>query len=98
MYHQNEVEQSKYNFECSDAAMHLHAFSAYEAECKKMCEERLLWPAYDYCLSAPTPSTCLMPALFPLLNARAILAVYVPLLPLWHIFTRNAELGYPIKK
>lgn len=45
-----EYEHSKYNFELSDAGMLLKAFDAYEAECKKLVEAGLAWPAYDYCL------------------------------------------------
>lgn len=50
IYHQNEVEQSKYNFELSDASMLLDLFNKYEAESLKLCEEGLPRPAYDYCL------------------------------------------------
>ena len=47
---QNEVEQSRYNFEESDAAMHSGVFDNCERECLKLCELGLAWPAYDYCL------------------------------------------------
>lgn len=67
IYHQNEVEQSKYNFEYSDAAMLLHAFNAYEAECRKLCDARLLWPAYDYCLKCSHT--------FNLLDARGAISI-----------------------
>ncbi|MFW5498716.1 MULTISPECIES: glycine--tRNA ligase subunit alpha [unclassified Maridesulfovibrio] len=50
IFHQNEVEQSKYNFELSDANMLLDLFDKYEAESKKLCEEGLPRPAYEYCL------------------------------------------------
>ncbi|WP_419779625.1 glycine--tRNA ligase subunit alpha [Maridesulfovibrio sp.] len=50
IFHQNEVEQSKYNFEHSDAAMLLDLFDKYEAESKKLCEKGLTRPAYEYCL------------------------------------------------
>lgn len=50
IYHQNEVEQSKYNFEESDTAMLLTHFNDYEQECKNLLARKLPWPAYDYCL------------------------------------------------
>lgn len=50
VYHQNEVEMSKYNFELSDADMLLDLFNKFEAECLRLCDEGLPWPAYDYCL------------------------------------------------
>ena len=50
VHHQGEVEHSKYNFEASDPAMLLMLFNAYEKECKRLCSEKLPWPAYDYCL------------------------------------------------
>ena len=50
VHHQGEVEHSKYNFELSDPDMLLNFFNACEAECKRLCEAGLPWPAYDYCL------------------------------------------------
>jgi len=50
VHHQGEVEHSKYNFELSDPDMLLGFFNACEAECKRLCEAGLPWPAYDYCL------------------------------------------------
>ena len=50
VFHQNEVEMSKYNFELSDADMLFDLFNKFEAECLKLCEEALPWPAYDCCL------------------------------------------------
>ncbi len=50
IYHQNEVEQSRYNFEESNADMHLQHFNDFEAECKHLIELKLPFPAYDYCL------------------------------------------------
>jgi len=50
VHHQGEVEHSKYNFELADASMLLHFFDACEAECRRLCELGLPWPAYDYCL------------------------------------------------
>ena len=50
IYHQNEVEQSRHNFEVSNAEMLLRQFNDFEGECKRMLELNLPWPAYDYCL------------------------------------------------
>ena len=62
VFHQNEVEMSKYNFELSDADMLFDLFNKFEAECLKLCEEGLPWPAYDCSASSvPTPSTCWTP-------------------------------------
>ena len=40
VYHQNEVEQSTYNFEQSDAAMLFRHFSDHEADAKRLIEAR----------------------------------------------------------
>ncbi len=50
VFHQNEVEMSKYNFELSNADMLFDLFNKFEAECLNLCEEKLPWPAYDCCL------------------------------------------------
>ncbi len=50
IYHQNEFEQSTYNFEKSDTAMHLRHFNDFEAECLRLIDEGLPLPAYDYCM------------------------------------------------
>jgi glycyl-tRNA synthetase alpha chain len=67
MYHQNEVEQSRYNFESSDAAMLFGFFQAYERECLRLIGEKLLWPAYDYCLKSSHA--------FNLLDARGAISI-----------------------
>ena len=50
VFHQNEVEMSKYNFELSNPEMLFNLFNQFEAECLNLCEEGLPWPAYDCCL------------------------------------------------
>ncbi|CCH47707.1 glycine--tRNA ligase subunit alpha [Pseudodesulfovibrio piezophilus] len=50
VFHQNEIEMSKYNFELSNADMLFDLFNKFEAECLNLCEEGLPWPAYDCCL------------------------------------------------
>ena len=48
VYHQNEVEQSKFNFEHSNQEMLLRHFDDYEKQAHDLCELGLLWPAYDF--------------------------------------------------
>ncbi|MDR2489353.1 MAG: glycine--tRNA ligase subunit alpha [Desulfovibrio sp.] len=52
IYHQNEVEQSYFNFEVSDADMLLGHFNDFERESLRLGERGLLWPAYDYVMKA----------------------------------------------
>lgn len=67
IYHQNEVEQSRYNFEASDAAMLLEAFTASEAECRRLLDKDLIRPAYEYCLKCSHT--------FNLLDARGAISI-----------------------
>ena len=67
IYHQNEVEQSKYNFEESNAEMLLGLFISYEKECQSLCDKGLPWPAYDYCLKCSHS--------FNLLDARGAISI-----------------------
>lgn len=50
MYHQNEVEQSSYNFNESDVSMLLKLFKDFDNECRQLIKKGFVWPAYDYCL------------------------------------------------
>ena len=52
IYHQNEVEQSRFNFELSDPDMLLRHFNDFERESLRLGEQGLLWPAYDYVMKA----------------------------------------------
>jgi len=67
VHHQNEVEQSTYNFELADAKMLLGFFDACEAESVRLCEAGLPWPAYDYCMKCSH--------LFNLLQARGAISI-----------------------
>mgnify|MGYP002626852727 CR=1 FL=1 len=67
IYHQNEVEQSRYNFEASNAEMLLDAFNAFEQESKHLQAQGLPWPAYDYCLKCSHT--------FNLLDARGAISI-----------------------
>ncbi len=67
VYHQNEVEQSAYNFEHSNAKMLLEHFSHYEAEAKRLTQAQLALPAYEMVLKAAHT--------FNLLDARGAISV-----------------------
>jgi glycyl-tRNA synthetase alpha chain len=67
VYHQNEVEQSKYNFEYADVDELFRQFDAHEKECQRMLEARLALPAYERMLK--TSHT------FNLLDARKAISV-----------------------
>src|SRR3970282_2718213 len=67
VYHQNEVEQSTYNFEHADVAEQFHRFDACEAEALKLIELGLPLPAYEQVCKA---SHC-----FNLLDARRAISV-----------------------
>jgi glycyl-tRNA synthetase alpha chain len=47
VYHQNEVEQSKYNFELADVEELFRRFDAHERECGRLLEAKLALPAYE---------------------------------------------------
>ena len=67
IYHQNEVEQSRHNFEASNPEMLLRHFSDFEGQCKALLEQGLPWPAYDYCLKCSHT--------FNLLDARGAISI-----------------------
>jgi glycyl-tRNA synthetase alpha chain len=67
VYHQNEVEQSAYNFEHSDVEFLLNAFSSYEKQAKYLMEQQLALPAYERVLKAAHT--------FNLLDARGAISV-----------------------
>ncbi|UCH52676.1 MAG: glycine--tRNA ligase subunit alpha [Pseudomonadota bacterium] len=47
VYHQNEVEQSRYNFEASNVQWLFEQFSGYEAEAKRLMAAQLPLPAFE---------------------------------------------------
>lgn len=67
VYHQNEVEQSIYNFEQSDTAFLLLAFGKYEQQANHLMENQLSLPAYEQVLKAAHS--------FNLLDARGAISV-----------------------
>lgn len=50
VYHQNEVQFSRYNFEEADTDMLFKLFEMYEKESKRLAGKGLALPAYDYTL------------------------------------------------
>jgi len=67
LYHQNEVEQSAYNFEHADVAGLFAQFDAAELGCGRLLEAKLPLPAYEQVLKASH--------VFNLLDARHALGV-----------------------
>jgi glycyl-tRNA synthetase alpha chain len=67
VFHQNEVEQSTYNFEHSDVEFLLHAFGAHEKQSQHLMAQHLALPAYEQLLKAGHT--------FNLLDARGAISV-----------------------
>ncbi len=69
VYHQNEVEQSRYNFEYSNTQFLFSLFTNYESEAKRLIaeEQELTLPAYEMILKAAHT--------FNLLDARGAISV-----------------------
>ena len=67
VYHQNEVEQSKYNFELSDAKWLLGQFNDFEREAKRLMEGGLALPGYEMVMKCSHT--------FNLLDARGAISV-----------------------
>jgi len=67
VYHQNEVEQSTYNFELSNTEMLFRHFSDYESEAKRLILGQLALPGYEMVLKAAHT--------FNLLDARGAISV-----------------------
>lgn len=67
IFHQNEVEQSTYNFELADCPALFHWFDACESQCQKLIEQELPLPAYEQVMKASHA--------FNLLDARHAISV-----------------------
>ncbi len=52
VFHQNEVEQSTYNFEHANVDFLFSLFGNYESEAKRLMEQNLALPAYEMVLKA----------------------------------------------
>ena len=67
VYHQNEVEQSAYNFEQSNAPKLFELFAFHESEARRLLEAKLPLPGYEMILKAAHT--------FNLLDARGAISV-----------------------
>ena len=67
VYHQNEVEQSRYNFELSNVTLLLDLFNNFEREAKRLIEGQCVLPAYEMVMKASHT--------FNLLDARGAISV-----------------------
>ena len=67
VFHQNEVEQSTYNFEEADTAFLFSNFDFYEKESQRLMEKNLPLPAYEMVMKASHA--------FNLLDARHAISV-----------------------
>jgi glycyl-tRNA synthetase alpha chain len=67
VYHRNEVEQSRYNFELADVPGLLHTFESSRAECERLCAAGVPLPAYDHVIRCSHT--------FNLLQARGAISV-----------------------
>jgi glycyl-tRNA synthetase alpha chain len=67
VYHQNEVEQSRYNFELSNVPLLFDSFKNYEGEAKRLIEAQCVLPGYEMVMKASHT--------FNLLDARGAISV-----------------------
>jgi len=67
VYHQNEVEQSRYNFELSNVDLLFALFTNFESEAKRLIEAKCVLPGYEMVMKASHT--------FNLLDARGAISV-----------------------
>jgi len=67
IFHQAEIEFSKFNFEEANVEKLLMFFDSYEEEALKLVDKKVILPAYDYCLKCSHT--------FNLLDARKAIGV-----------------------
>jgi glycyl-tRNA synthetase alpha chain len=67
VYHQNEVEQSRYNFELADTEMLFQHFGQFEHQARRLMEARCVLPAYEMVIRCSHA--------FNLLDARGAISV-----------------------
>jgi glycyl-tRNA synthetase alpha chain len=67
VYHQNEVEQSRYNFELSNVDLLFDLFKNFEQEARRLVEAQCVLPAYEMVLKSSHA--------FNLLDARGAISV-----------------------
>ena len=99
VFHQNEVEQSTYNFEHANTDMLFAHFNNHEAEAKKLIEIPLALPAYEQALKAGHT--------FNMLDARGAISVTARAANIGRIrqlargvaqayYNSREELGFPL--
>jgi len=99
VYHQQEVEQSTYNFELADVDLLFDLFGKYEAEAHRIVAKGLVLPAYEFCLKCSHT--------FNLLDARGAISVTertgyikrirdIARLASQAYITQREELGHPL--
>jgi len=67
VYHQNEVEQSRYNFELANVDMLFQHFGQFEAEARRLVEAQCVLPGYEMVMKCSHA--------FNLLDARGAISV-----------------------
>ena len=67
VYHQNEVEQSRYNFELSNVELLFELFKSFENEAKRLIDAQCVLPGYEMVMKASHT--------FNLLDARGAISV-----------------------
>ena len=67
VYHQNEVEQSRYNFELANVELLSESFRSYESEAKRLIDAQCVLPGYEMVMKASHA--------FNLLDARGAISV-----------------------
>jgi glycyl-tRNA synthetase alpha chain len=67
VYHQNELEQSRYNFELANTEMLFRHFGEYETEAKRLLQAQCVLPAYEMVMKCSHT--------FNLLEARGAISV-----------------------
>ena len=67
VYHQNEVEQSRYNFELANTELLFRHFGEFEAEARRLVEAQCVLPAYEMVMKSSHT--------FNLLDARGAISV-----------------------
>ncbi len=101
IFHQNEIEQSTFNFEIANTSQLFNEFEASENECKRLIDAGLVLPAYEQILKASHT--------FNLLDARQVISVterqqYILRIRTLARFVANAylekreALGFPLLK
>lgn len=99
VYHQNEVEQSTYNFDHANVPFLFSAFDTYETDCQALVDAQLPLPAYELVLKASHTFNLLdaRHAISVTERQRFILRVRAMARAVAHEYYRSREaLGFPL--